>query len=237
MACVLKMDRDAGLGTACWRLRTPAKLRFLVSFCVAKHAKRSKRWPPAACFTGVLCVVCSPALALAGGRLCRQGAHGTTSTTARSGRLLLLIVDVLHPRLLCRTGQLIQARVMTLFGLSAADPRGNLEGVAAISTQAHLPILELPCNAISRHCDSLTQRNRLASGRWALVLASRSWAPVRVALRRRPRLSEPPTDGRRVAHAGAGFEKTRSQCGPKLFAVGSSSQIVHCTRYTLQPVC
>jgi hypothetical protein len=30
-------------------------------------------------------------------------------------------------------GQLIQARVMTLFGLSAADPRGNLEGVAALT--------------------------------------------------------------------------------------------------------
>lgn len=79
--------------------------------------------------------------------------------------------DALHPRLLRRAGQLIQARVMTLFGLSAADPRGNLEGVAAalaaISTQPHLPILvvlALPCNATSRHGGSLTQRNRLASG-------------------------------------------------------------------------
>lgn len=32
-----------------------------------------------------------------------------------------------------RAGQLSQARVMTLFGLSAADPRGMLEGVTALS--------------------------------------------------------------------------------------------------------
>ena len=70
----------------------------------------------------------------------------------------------MHPSLVRRAGHLVQARVMTLFGLSAADPRGNLERVAAISTQAHLPILEPPCNATSRHCGSLTQRNRLASG-------------------------------------------------------------------------
>jgi hypothetical protein len=140
-----------------------------------------------------------------------------------------------------RAGQLIQARVMTLFGLSAADPRGKLEGVTApaltaISTQTHLPVLDLPCNAISRHCGSLIQRNRLASGCRALVHAAilgtllscvTSTATAVRATDRWPVLH----------HARAGFEKTRSQCGPKLFAVGSSSQIVHCTRYTLQPAC
>ena len=114
-----------------------------------------------------------------------------------------------------RSNQLLQERVMTLFGLSAADPRGNLEGVAAltctdlhwpaltaISTQTHLPILEVdvPCNAPSRHGGSLAQRNTLASGCWPLgPCAPPPWAPCCAALRRRPRLSEPPTEGRRCA--------------------------------------
>lgn len=32
-----------------------SRMRFLNFFCVAKHAKRPKRWPPAVCFTVVQC--------------------------------------------------------------------------------------------------------------------------------------------------------------------------------------
>lgn len=99
-------------------------------FCGTKHAKRPKHWPPAVCFTGVQC-----RLARSGSDAASADAHSTMSTphTLRARLSLLHSTDAPHLRLVRRAGQLVQARVMTLFGLSAADPRGNLEGVAVLT--------------------------------------------------------------------------------------------------------
>jgi hypothetical protein len=195
-------------------------------FCVAKHVKRPKRWPPAVCFTGV-CVCNAAHRSLWQVRPpvpTKQRAH-----TVRSARLSLL--HALHPSSSRPAGHLIQARVMTLFGLSTADPRGRGG------------LIEDPPSSLQRDFETMWQPHAAKqTGVWKLSLCARvhSEHPAPSALRRRPLLSEPPTDGRRCTMpywTEQGFEKIRSQCGPKLFAVGSSSQIVHCTRYTLQPAC
>jgi len=125
----------------CCRLRTPAKKRSLAPgflFCGTKHAKRPKHWPPAVCFTGVQC-----RLARSGSDAASADAHSTMSTphTLRARLSLLHSTDAPHLRLVRRAGQLVQARVMTLFGLSAADPRGVLEGVAVLSCTDFWPML------------------------------------------------------------------------------------------------
>lgn len=53
--------------------------------------------------------------------------------TQRSAAIAALHSLEHAPQPVRRSNQLFQERVMTLFGLSAADPRGNLEGVAALT--------------------------------------------------------------------------------------------------------
>lgn len=83
----LKMDRMAGLGTdAGAEIAYASKMWFLVFFCVAKHAKRPKRWPPAVCFTVVQC-----SLAFDGSEAARADDHSVRSEhTVPSARLSLL---------------------------------------------------------------------------------------------------------------------------------------------------